>query len=266
METEIERVTVIGTGQMGPGIAVAASLAGYRTTLVGRTRERAEQGYARCLALLAFLAEQEAITAEESTRASSFLGAGGDIREAAEGQVTIESIVENLPTKQELFRRLDEICPPGAIIGSNTSGLRISDIARDMRHPDRAVTMHFWNPAHLMPLVEVMKGERTAEDTVNRAVHFLKRCGKKPVVGRKDVPGQICNRILQAVIRECVFMVEEGIASAEDVETALKNGAGPGRAHINLGRRGGRSYAEHHPFQVGVIPASLQSLPLDAAL
>jgi 3-hydroxybutyryl-CoA dehydrogenase len=226
MENRIERVAVIGTGQMGPGIAVATTLAGCRTVLVGRTRESVDAGLARYKASTGFLVEQGAITAAEAAAATAILAVGTDIGVAADTDLTIESIIEHLPAKQGLFQELDAICPIGVILGSNTSGLRISDISRDMRHPERAVTTHFWNPGHLMPLVEVIKGEHTSERTVQSAVEFLLRCGKRPVVGRKDVPGQICNRILQAVIRECVFMVEQGIASAEDVETALKNGAG----------------------------------------
>lgn len=140
--------------------------------------------------------------------------------------LVIEAIVEHLPTKQAFFRELDALCPPAVILSSNTSGLRISDIASLMTHPERAVTTHFWNPGHLMPLVEVIQGEHTSEETVQRMHRFLQRCGKRPVIGRKDVPGQICNRLLQAVIRECIYMVQEGIASAADVEMALKAGAG----------------------------------------
>jgi 3-hydroxybutyryl-CoA dehydrogenase len=88
------------------------------------------------------------------------------------------------------------------------------------------VTTHFWNPGHLMPLVEVIQGEHTSEETVQRAYRFVQRCGKRPVIGRKDMPGQICNRLQQALIREAIYMVQEGIASPEDVETALKTGAG----------------------------------------
>ncbi len=140
--------------------------------------------------------------------------------------LVIESIVEHLLTKQEFFRTLDDLCPPHVILATNTSGLRITEIAALMQHPERAVTTHFWNPGHLMPLVEVIQGERTSEETVQRAYRFLLRCGKRPVIGRKDLPGQICNRLQQALIREAIYMVQEGIASADDVEEALKAGAG----------------------------------------
>jgi len=226
MEDGISRVAVIGAGQMGPGIAVSTTLAGCQTTLVGRTAESVARGRERYDAALAFMVEHGVVTSPAASEATARLICTTDRGTAAAADLAIESIVEHLPTKQAFFRELDALCPPAVILSSNTSGLRISDIASLMTRPERAVTTHFWNPGHLMPLVEVIQGERTSEETVQRMYRFLQRCGKRPVIGRKDVPGQICNRLLQAVMRECIYMVQEGIASAADVETALKAGAG----------------------------------------
>ena len=222
----ISRVAIVGTGQMGPGIAVTMTLAGCTTTLIGRSDESCLRGRARFDAALDFLVENAAVTANAATAARSCFTLTTDMQAAASADMVIESIVEHLPTKQAFFQELDVLCPPDVILTSNTSGLRISDIAARMARPERAVTTHFWNPGHLMPLVEVIQGAHTSEETVQRTFSFLKRCGKRPVIGRKDVPGQICNRLLQAVIREAIYMVQEGIASAEDVEAALKAGAG----------------------------------------
>ena len=221
----ISQVAIIGTGQMGPGIAVTTTLAGCPTTLVGRTDDSLAHGRSRFAASLAFLVEHGLATAEASAAATAQLMLTTEVQAVASADLVIESIIEHLPTKQQLFRELDDLCPPEVILATNTSGLRISDIASLMSRPERAVTTHFWNPGHLMPLVEVIQGERTSEETVQRAYRFLQRCGKRPVIGRKDVPGQICNRLQQALIREAIYMVQEGIASAEDVETALKAGA-----------------------------------------
>lgn len=226
MKGEIKRVAIFGTGQMGPGIAVTAVLAGCDTILVGRTPLSVARGQARFDAALAFMVENGVVFPGEAASAAERLVTAIDIGAAAQVDLVIESIIEHLPTKQQFFRALDEVYSPDVILASNTSGLRISDIAALMERPERAVTTHFWNPGHLMPLVEVIQGQRTSEETVQRTYRFLQHCGKKPVIGRKDVPGQICNRLLQAVIRECIYMVQEGIASAEDVETALKAGAG----------------------------------------
>jgi len=225
-ESDISHVAIIGTGQMGPGIAVSTTLAGYPTALIGRSAESATRGRVSYDKALAFLVANGVATADEAATAAGHLTTTTDLTAAAASDLVIESIVEHLPTKQQFFRELDDLCPPRTILASNTSGLRISDIAALMAHPERAVTTHFWNPGHLMPLVEVIQGAHTTEATVQAAYRFLLRCGKRPVIGRKDLPGQICNRLQQALLREAIYMVQEGIASPEDVEIALKAGSG----------------------------------------
>ena len=223
----ISSVVVIGTGQMGPGIALVINLAGWPVTLVGISPEETARGVQGYQTALNFLVEHEVVSPAEAAQAKARLQTSLNIEDARSADLVIEAIVEHLPTKQALFQRLDAICPAATIIASNTSGLRISDIAARMeRHPERAVTTHFWNPGHLMPLVEVIQGEKTSDETIQATYEFLKRCGKKPVIGRKDLPGQICNRLFQAVIREAIYLVQEEIASAEDVETAVKAGMG----------------------------------------
>jgi 3-hydroxybutyryl-CoA dehydrogenase len=226
VERNISRVAVVGTGQMGPGIAVALALAGSQTTLVGRSEESLSRGHQTFETALGFLVANDAATQGEAAAARQQLRTTTRLEDVSEVAMVIESIVEHLPTKQEFFRQLDEICPPDTILASNTSGLRISDIAALTHRPERTVTTHFWNPAHLMPLVEVIRGERTAPETVQATASFLRQCGKQPVVGNKDLPGQVCNRLFQAVIREAVYLVQEGIASVEDVEMAVKAGMG----------------------------------------
>ncbi len=223
----ISSVVVIGTGQMGPGIALVINLAGWPVTLVGISPEETARGVQGYQTALNFLVEHEVVSPAEAAQAKARLQTSLNIEDARSADLVIEAIVEHLPTKQALFQRLDAICPAATIIASNTSGLRISDIAARMeRHPERAVTTHFWNPGHLMPLVEVIQGEKTSDETIQTTYEFLKRCGKKPVIGRKDLPGQICNRLFQAVIREAIYLVQEEIATAEDVETAIKAGMG----------------------------------------
>jgi 3-hydroxybutyryl-CoA dehydrogenase len=128
--------------------------------------------------------------------------------------------------KQALFAEVEAVCADEAIVASNTSGLRISEISARMRRPQRAVTTHFYMPPHLVPLVDVVKGERTADDTIARVHALLTAAGKKPVVVRMDTPGQLGIRLLQAVNREAFNIVRRGIASAEDVDTAIKYGPG----------------------------------------
>jgi 3-hydroxybutyryl-CoA dehydrogenase len=223
----ISSVVVIGTGQMGPGIALVINLAGWPVTLIGISPEEMARGVQGYETALNFLVEHDAVSPAEATLARTKLKTSQDIGEARFADLVVEAIIEHLPTKQALFQKLDALCPAATIIASNTSGLRITDIAARMEcHPERAVTTHFWNPGHLMPLVEVIQGEKTSDETIQIIYEFLKRCGKKPVIGRKDLPGQICNRLFQAVIREAIYLVQEEIATAEDVELAIKAGMG----------------------------------------
>jgi 3-hydroxybutyryl-CoA dehydrogenase len=150
-----------------------------------------------------------------------------DLAAAVSGATFVfESVVEDLNLKQQLFAQLDQLAPPGAIFASNTSGLPITRIAAGMAHPERAATAHFWNPPHLMPLVELVKGERTTEPTIDRLRQVLGAAGKRTVIVRQDVPGQLGNRLLHALFREAFHIVQEGVASVEDVDTAIKFGPG----------------------------------------
>ena len=221
------RAAVLGTGQMGPGIAMLLAHGGLETVLVSRSAAGAEHGLEQARELLQFWQER-AITSATAVRATLARLTVTSARATAVGDadVVVESIVEDLSTKQALFAELEQETRPDALLCTNTSGLRISDIAITMQRPQRAYTTHFWNPPHLVPLVEIIVGERSDPAGAERLRALLRACGKRPVVGLKDVPGQLGNRLQHAVIREALYMLEEGIASAEDIEESLK--AGPG--------------------------------------
>jgi len=228
MEDEFARVAVIGTGMMGPGIALTLAKGGCRVALYGRSQESVERGFAGLDEALTFLTIKRLLDAEEAALLRERIWGTHDLTEAVAGAGLVqESIPENLDAKRALFRQLEEVCSSETILTSDTSGLRISDLAVHLERPERTATLHFWFPPHLMPLVEITQGERTSEATVDKLVELMRRCGKVPVVARKDVPGQIANRLQHALFREAVYMVQEGIGSAEDVDLALK--MGPGR-------------------------------------
>jgi 3-hydroxybutyryl-CoA dehydrogenase len=140
--------------------------------------------------------------------------------------LVIEAISENLELKQQMFQRLDRLTSPDVILATNTSGLSITKISALAKHRERIATTHFWMPAHLVPLVEVVMSPDTSEPTAQTLLTFLRRCGKKPALVRKDLPGQLANRILQGMIREATNLVQEGVATPEDVDNAIKNGLG----------------------------------------
>lgn len=210
---------------MGAGIAACSSIAGESTILVDSERARAEAGVRRALENIKQLSSAGVVDSDQAARACDLLTSEADISSAVTGaDLIIEAVTEKLSTKQKLFRDLDAIVDPSVIIASNTSGLRITDITRDVVHRERTATTHFWFPGHLVPLVEIVMSEYTTEATAQRLREILVRWGKSPVIVRKDYPGQLANRILQAVIREAINIVEIGLASPEDVDTAIKAG------------------------------------------
>jgi 3-hydroxybutyryl-CoA dehydrogenase len=223
---EIRRIAVAGTGMMGPGIAATFALGGKEVVVVSRTAENAAKGVATAQGLIAKLVENDLADAARAQAARARLATSTDPEGAARSaQLFVESIAEDLLIKQDYFARLDRAAPE-TILCSNTSGISITEIAAKCARPERVFTTHFWNPPYLMPLVEVVIGKRSNLAIAEQLVALLKACGKVPVLVRKDVPGQLGNRINHAMVRECVHIVAEGIATAEDVDLAIKAGVG----------------------------------------
>ncbi len=222
-----QRAVVIGTGMMGPGIAVTLAAGGLRVTLLSRKQETARTGLEKALGQLDLLAANGLVSEEAAEGARASLSASADfdpsIREA---DLVIESAPEDMEFKKQLFARMDALAAPEAVLASNTSGLSITEIASACTRPERVLTTHFWNPPHLMPLVEVVKGEKTDPGVAIAVVDLLRRCGKTPVLVKKDTPGQLGNRLQMALVREAIHIVESGIADPEDVDLAAKTGFG----------------------------------------
>ena len=218
---------VIGTGMMGPGIAGTLALGGVKATILSRNPESARKGLESALRQLRLLEENGLADAVQAARAAELLDAS-DAFEAvvAAADIVIESAPENMEFKQNLFAHMDAIAKAGAVLASNTSGLSITAIASRCTRPERVLTTHFWNPPHLMPLVEIVKGEKTSHDVAMAVRDLLAHCGKVPVVVKKDRPGQLGNRLQMALVREAVNIVAEGIADVEDVDLAAKSGFG----------------------------------------
>ncbi len=223
----IANAVVIGSGMMGPGIALTLALGGVKATILSRAEESAAKGLATARAQLELLRENGLVTEENAERAAGLLAATHLFDEpVAAADLVIESAPENMQFKQELFERMDCIAKPECVLASNTSGLSITAIASLCTRPERVLTTHFWNPPHLMPLVEIVMGEKTSRDVAMEIRELLARCGKVPVVIKKDRPGQLGNRLQMALVREAVNIVAEGIADVEDVDLAAKAGFG----------------------------------------
>lgn len=222
-----DSIVIVGTGLMGSGIAAVSALAGERTILVGRKMMTSQAGLMKALSNITELKDNGLAEPDAADKAQLLLSVCNNLDEALpQASIVIEAILENLEVKQSMFQRLDGALPPDIPILSNTSGLRISEIAKNTKYPQRTMTTHFWFPGHLVPLVEVVMGEYTDEAMAVAVKDRLKRWGKAPVLVKRDLPGQLANRILQAIIREAVSIIESGLATAEDVDTAVKMGMG----------------------------------------
>lgn len=222
-----DSVLVVGGGMMGSGIAAIAAIAGNPTIVIESSDEARAKCPGRVSGVLEELAVNGLITEDARKKAFANISYGKGLEGHCDKVFfVIEAIIENLAAKQEIFARLDALLPDDIPIVSNTSGLRITEIASKTAHPERTATAHFWFPAHLVPLVEVVMSDKTSGATADWVVTTLKAWGKSPVLVKRDLPGQLANRILQAVIREASHIVEIGLASPEDVDTAVKMGMG----------------------------------------
>ncbi len=212
---------------MGPGIAGSLALGGVRTTILSRQASSAAAGLELAQKQLLQLEQNGILSPEQSSKAIGLLEASHEFEAALPGaDLVIESIPENMELKQEWIARVEALVAPDTWITSNTSGLSITVMSEKAAHPERIATTHFWNPAHLMPLVEVVRSPSTSSEVVEGLRELLARCGKVPVVVHKDRPGQLGNRMQMAMVREAVHIVAEGIASVEDVDLAASLGFG----------------------------------------
>jgi 3-hydroxybutyryl-CoA dehydrogenase len=226
-QNSFSSAAVIGTGMMGPGIALTLASGGLHCTLVSRTPEAAAQGLAKAAAQAGLLAREGLLEPDAARLALARISASAEFDKSVAGaNLVVESGPEDMAWKQDIFARMDAIAAPETALASNTSGLSITAIASRCARPERVLTTHFWNPPHLMPLVEIVQGDLTSPAIVDAVRELLAACGKTPVVVRKDRPGQLGNRLQMALVREAVNIIAEGIADADAIDTVAKNGFG----------------------------------------
>jgi 3-hydroxyacyl-CoA dehydrogenase len=224
---QVQRVVVVGAGTMGHGIAQVFAQNGCAVALVDTDEKILANARERIRANVNLLVEFEMLDSAVAAATPERIRPTTDLADAAtDADFAVEAVIEKLDLKHAVMRVLDARCAPHAILATNTSGLPISAIAAATQRPAQVIGAHFVNPAYVLPLVEVIKGEQTAPETVAFTRALLTALGKKPVVVWKDVPGFVGNRIQVAMMRECFHIVEQGIASAEDVDTLVKNSFG----------------------------------------
>jgi 3-hydroxybutyryl-CoA dehydrogenase len=231
---DVKEVAVIGTGTMGAGIAGVFARAGCNVRLVDVSDDLLNRGMANLRQAQEVLQKAKRLTKKQAASALARIRATVDLETGCRGvNLLVEAITEDLALKQEMFAAFDRLCPREAVFASNTSGLSISKIAGATHRSHLVAGMHFWNPPHIIPLVEVVQGRATDAATSAFLMDLACRLGKSPILVRRDVPGFVGNRLQFAVMREAFHILTEGIASAEDIDTAMK--AGPGLRYGLLG-------------------------------
>jgi carnitine 3-dehydrogenase len=267
-EMKIEAIAIIGTGVIGSSWAAFYAAKGYPVKMYDVDAQTCRQGHQQALDIIEQLREL-AILAPEMVAGSKsrIVAADGLAQAVADVQLVQECVAENYEVKQQVFRELDAETKPDVILASSSSGLLMTEIQKVTRHPGRCLVAHPFNPPHLIPLVELVPGEATDDDRISEMKRFYEALGKVPVVLKKAVPGHIANRLAQALWREAVDLVVQGIASVEDVDKAIY--AGPGLRwaimgphliyHLGGGRGGMDHFIDHFGPAVKTVFESLAS-------
>ena len=221
---EIEHIGVVGAGTMGHGIAQSAAQAGFRTILCDVSDELIAAGLDKIRANLDKGVELGKVDRDERDAALGRICTTTDLDElAAAADLAIEAVPESLELKQQTFERIEASCPTEAILATNTSSLSVASIAATLSDPGRLVGMHFFNPVHVMKLIEIVRHDATRQEVVDQAVRVGERMGKSPIVVH-DVPGFASSRLGVALGLEAMRMLEQGVASAQDIDTAMELG------------------------------------------
>ena len=230
----MEKIFVLGAGTMGSGIVQAFAQKGYEVIVRDIKDELVQSGIVRINNGLSKLVSKGKMTEETKEDILSRISGTTDMNLAADCDLVVEAAIENMKIKKEIFAELDKICKPETILASNTSSLSITEVASATSRPEKVIGMHFFNPAPVMKLVEIIRGMATSQETFDAVKELSLAIGKEPVEVA-EAPGFVVNRILIPMINEASFIFQEGIASVEDIDTAMKYGANHPMGPLALG-------------------------------
>ena len=222
---DIKKVTIIGSGTMGNGIAQVFALKGFDVNLLDIKQEFLDRAVATLTKSLDRMVKKEKINDDDKKAALARVNATTDMKVAKDSQLVIEAVTENLDVKLKLWQDLEEICGPDTLFASNTSSLPITELAAATKRPEKYIGMHFMNPVPMMKLVEIIRGMATSDETCDLISDLTKKLGKVPVEAN-DYPGFIANRILLPMINEAVFAHMEGVGTVEAIDEVMKLGMG----------------------------------------
>ncbi|OPX36311.1 MAG: hypothetical protein B1H11_07650 [Desulfobacteraceae bacterium 4484_190.1] len=223
---KIETVCVIGMGTMGSQIGIVCAKGGYRTIMVEQNEQMVEKGMAGIKGFLSNMEKKGKLSAEDANSVLDRIECSTDHKKAfAESDFIIEAVFENMELKREMFKQMDAVCKEDAILASNTSTLSLTEMAAVTSRPQNCVGTHFLIPAALNPLVEIVRALQTSDETHNKTVQFIKNCGKDTVTS-SDSPAFIINRLYVPLVNEAFYLLQEGVASAEEIDKACQIGLG----------------------------------------
>ncbi|MCM3757995.1 3-hydroxyacyl-CoA dehydrogenase NAD-binding domain-containing protein [Sporosarcina aquimarina] len=218
----MEKISIIGCGTMGHSIGLAAAWAGFPVKLIGMNEADLETAKTGLQNKLTVMMENELIDLNEIKSIRGNIELSTSLEESVSSSDFIfEVIPEQIELKWVLYKKLEALVSDTCLIASNTSGFKPSELAKEMKHPNRFIVTHFWNPAHLIPLVEVVTGEHTDERTIEQVMKILEKMNKKPVLLKKEIPGFIGNRLQYALFREAQYLLDIGAATKEDIDAAV---------------------------------------------
>ena len=227
MDNKTKSISIIGSGTMGHSIALAAAMASFNVRVYGINETDLTNARKGLEQKITILVANEVLSQQQGDEAFERIALSMDLQDVVKDTtLIIEAIPENLELKQNIYAQLEALVDEKTIIASNTSGIMPSMLAEKMKYPNRLVITHFYNPAHLVPLVEVVRGEKTDETTVERAMAIIKALNKKPIKINKEIAGFVGNRLQFALFREAQYLYNEGIASKEDIDAAVKYSIG----------------------------------------
>ena len=219
----MSKVAVVGAGTMGNGIAHVFAQHGWDVTLIDVSEAALAGGLATIRKNVERLVKKGAVSGAQCAGILDRITTSTALEAAKDAEIVVEAVSENPDIKFDIFEDLDRLAPKGAILASNTSSISITEIAKVTKRPERVIGMHFMNPVPLMPLVEVVRGRLTNDETVRRVVEVVEELKKTPVIVN-DAPGFVSNRVLMPMINEAIFCVDEGVATAEAVDQVMKLG------------------------------------------
>lgn len=223
---DVKKPFVLGAGIMGAGIGQLCAQKGYDVDIIDATDELVEKARTKIKKGLEKRIEKGKITQEDMDSVLSHMNWSTNIEIAKDSDFVIEAVYEDMDLKKEIFGKLGEICSPETIFASNTTALSISEIASATSNPERVIGMHFFNPAVIMKLVEIIRGDETSDETVDNTKAFAQQLGKVPIATFKEAPAGIVSRVLAGLLNEAAMVYADGIASPQDIDEAMKLGAG----------------------------------------